>query len=472
MSLKKKSKFFKRFDVKITMMYTSLFFLLAMVLSVFLYYRLHHNLLKQVDSMLSDEIIELHNTINENNGQGKGINKGCAIFFSDIKQRKYFPLYFRVLTPEGVPLFQSENSLSIEFPDINHHSGPFTMKRQKSVLISEKSFFVPGLKKDFVVQMGTHVNRIEQIVHNLFSNTIIAMPVMLVLCICSGMFASYKIRTILKNIIIVTNRITTQNLSERLPVPQVEDEIQDLTLTVNSMMDRLETSISEIKQFSSDVSHELRNPLFALKGEIEVCLSKKRDAAEYRESLQICLERINILIKMVNDLFFITRFEHNRIHLNFDRIELCTMITDMHDFFSPIAQQKNIDLTISRCDKVIVWVDKVKTAQLLNNILDNALKYTPQNGVIDISLVQAEENKIELTIRDSGMGMPEDELDKIFNRFYQVDQSRGKIKSGAGLGLHICKKIIEAHGGTIQARLNPDKGTAFVIHLPVEQKQA
>ena len=133
------------------------------------------------------------------------------------------------------------------------------------------------------------------------------------------MLVSRKPRRILQNITTVTNKITSQNLRERLPEPLAHDEVWDLTITINSMMDRLEKSFSEIKQFSSDVSHELRNPLFAIKGEIEVALSHNREAPTYRETLEECLERINQLIKMVNDLFLIAKFDSGKISLEHDQ---------------------------------------------------------------------------------------------------------------------------------------------------------
>ena len=280
------------------------------------------------------------------------------------------------------------------------------------------------------------------------------------------MFVSRKPRKTIRNITQVTKKITSQNLQERLHVPDSQDEIQDLTLTINSMMDRLETSFHEIKQFTSDVSHELRNPLFAIKGEIEVALSQKRNEYEYRESMQVCLERINLLIKMVNDLFLITRFDSNKVTLDFELINLGEIARDMYEFFLPMAQDKKIDFRIKKCDQIIIRADRVKLFQVFNNLLDNAVKFTPENGIIQISLVQNKENGVELSVCDTGIGIPPNRLVKIFDRFYQVDQARPGTDAGSGLGLQICKKIVEAHGGSIMAEPNRDKGVCFKVHLP------
>ena len=473
MFLKKKISFYQRFDVKLTVLYTVIFFFLAFLLSSFLYYRLHHNLLKQVSSMLSDEadelIDEINEEINEEIDTSSSIAKGCELFATDIAERKNFPIYFRVIFSSGKQVFRSENSRFLAFPDKDKkiNNDLYKMNNQLTLLLYKEKYFIPALQKKLIVQMGTNVNRIEKIASNLLENIFTAMPIMLILCIGGGMIASRKTRAIIRDITEVTQKITSQNLKERLKIPPVNDEIQELTLTINSMMDRLETSFGEIKQFTSDVSHELRNPLFALKGEIEVTLSQKRKEYEYRESMQVCLERINVLIKMVNDLFLITRFDSNKIHLEFEYINLGDMIRDMHDFFLPMTQQKQIDFTISRCDETIICVDKIKICQVVNNLIENAVKFTPQNGTIDISLMEKNKNAIALTVTDNGVGMSSNELEKIFDRFYQIDRSRSGAEPGAGLGLHICKKIVEAHEGTIKVKQNADKGVVFIVHLPI-----
>jgi len=230
-------------------------------------------------------------------------------------------------------------------------------------------------------------------------------------------------------------------------------------------MDRLETSFHEIKQFTSDVSHELRNPLFALKGEIEVALSQKRNEYEYRESMQVCLERINVMIKMVNDLFLITRFDSKKVSLEFEYVNLCDIARDMYEFFLPMAQEKKNDFSMGECAEIVIRADRVKLFQVFNNLLDNTVKFTPENGAVRIALEQSRDKWVELTVCDTGVGIPKDRLDKVFARFYQVDPARSWTEGGSGLGLHICKKIVEAHGGRIVAEQNRDQGTCFRVSL-------
>jgi len=464
---KLKIKFFSRFDVKLTVFYTFALLLISLVLSSFFYYRLQHNLLKQIDRMLIDEAKELILKIEADNH----IVKGCKEFFEDISHREFYPVFFRVMASDGITLWESENFstiLSKGIKEREHFTVTADHKKEKRCRIYETRFDFKN-QGPFIVQMATKTKRSDKILENSFQNIFSAIPVVFLLSICCGMYISQKPRKILRNITAVTRKITSQNLVERLPLPPGQDEIRDLTLTINFMLDNIESSFDEIKQFTADVSHELRNPLSAVKGEIEVAVSRKRDASDYRETLHNCLERIDDLIKMVNDLFLISRFDAKKYDLKLSRINLAGLLGEMHDFFLPMAQEKNIHFVIERCDTVFASVDRHKILQLLSNLMDNAVKFTPENESITLSLIE-HSHEVELKVTDSGIGIPESDFENIFKRFYQVDPSRSGDDRGAGLGLHICKRIVEVHGGSIAATRNKTKGVTFTVMLPLNQK--
>lgn len=139
----------------------------------------------------------------------------------------------------------------------------------------------------------------------------------------------------------------------------------------------------------------------------------------------------------------------------------------IYDFFLPIAQEKRIDFTIGRCDTVTAMADKTRIQQLINSLVDNALKFTPGDGSVELCL-ESQEDTILFRVRDSGIGIPEEEMENIFKRFYQVDKARSGEERGAGLGLQICKRIAEAHGGQISVQANKDRGVTFTVTLPVK----
>ncbi|RLB80127.1 MAG: hypothetical protein DRH24_11265 [Deltaproteobacteria bacterium] len=462
---KLKVQFFSRLDVKLAVFYTVALLLISLILSSFFYYRLQHNFLKQIDRILKDEVTELTLEIEEDHD----IVKGCKEFFEDISYRESYPVFFRVMTHDGVSLWESENFstiLSDGIKEKKHFTVTVDQRKKLRYRIYETRFTFND-QGPFVVQMATKTKRADKILENSLQNIFSAIPVVFLLSICCGMYIAQKPRKILQNITAVTRRITSQNLAERLPLPPGQDEIRDLTLTINFMLDNIESSFDEIKQFTADVSHELRNPLSAVKGEIEVAVSRKRDAADYRETLHNCLERIDNLIKMVNDLFLISRFDAKKYDLKLSRINLAGLLREMYIFFLPIAREKHIHFVIKRCDTLFASVDRHKILQLLSNLMDNAVKFTPDNESITLSLIE-HRHEAELRVSDSGIGIPEGDLKNIFKRFYQVDPSRSGDDRGAGLGLHICKRIVEVHGGSISAVRNKTKGVTFTVRLPLK----
>lgn len=464
---KLKVKFFSRFDVKLTVFYTCALLLISLILSSFFYYRLQHNLIKQIDRMLEDEVKELLMEIREENN----IVKGCNMFFEDISHREFYPVFFRVMDSDGSLLCESENFstiLSRGIKQIEHFTVTVDQRGKERYRIYETRFTFKD-QGPFVAQLSMNTKRSDKILENSLENIFSAIPVVFLLSFFCGMYISQKPRKILRNITAVTRRITSQNLAERLPLPPGQDEIRDLTLTINFMLENIESSFDEVRQFTADVSHELRNPLSAVKGEIEVAVSRKRDATDYLETLHTCLERIDDLIKLVNDLFLISRFDAKKYDLELSRINLAELLGEMYDFFLPIAQEKNIHFVIERCDTVFASVDRHKILQLLSNLIDNAIKFTPENQSITLSLI-GHSHEAELMVSDSGIGIPETDLEHIFKRFYQVDPSRSGDDRGAGLGLHICKRIAEVHGGSIAATRNKTKGATFTVKLPLEQK--
>lgn len=463
---KLKSNYFARLDVKLTTYYTLILLFLSAALCFFFYSRLEHVLVKQVDKILVDESHELVDDIAEH----KSITEGCQVFEADIARRKYYPFDFRVLTDTGEILYQSKRAAKLPFPAIKKTKDYFTFRIEgKHYLyrLYERKFSLND-SQDFIAQIATETRQNRELLERFKFNIIWALPVILVLSIVCGMFAARKPRQIIKDLATIANKITSQNLQERLPVPAAHDEVRELTVTINSMIERLEKSFGEIKQFTADVSHELRNPLFALKGGMEVALSEQRDSQEYRETIAECLDRINYLIKMVNDLFLISRFETKKVDLELNYLNMGEIVRDIFDFFLPMAQEKRLRFALTRCDDVVLPVDKTRLLQFISNLLDNAIKFTPENGEVQVSFA-GENSEARLQVRDTGIGIPENEVPHIFKRFYQIDEARSGSERGTGLGLQICKRIAEAHGWEITVARNKGKGVTFSLTVPLRE---
>ena len=464
---KLKTSFFSRLDVRLTISSTLILLVLAIGVSLFSYTRLEHLLDKQVDKILVDETRELADDIAEN----KSVIVGCQVFETDVARRKYYPFDFRVTSTSGDILYQSKKAAKMPFPEPQRQREFSTLRipgRNMLYRLYEHKIFIDDMP-DLNVQIFTEKRQDRELLQRFYENLLLAFPVVMVLSLLCGMLAANKPRQIIKGIARVASRITSQNLQERLPVPLARDEVYELTTTINSMIERLEKSFGEIKEFTADVSHELRNPLFALKGTMEVALAGQRDISEYRESIADCLERINVLIKMVNDLFLISRFEMQKINLDLTSFNMGEVLRDLYEFFLPMAQEKQLQFTCERCDDVVICGDRTRILQLVSNLLDNAIKFTPEGGRVTTMLFKNDRG-IQLQVSDTGIGIPPGELQHIFNRFYQVDSSRSGITRGTGLGLQICKRIADAHGGVISVEPNVGSGVSFIVMLPAHTK--
>jgi signal transduction histidine kinase len=229
------------------------------------------------------------------------------------------------------------------------------------------------------------------------------------------------------------------------------------------MIGRLDEAFTSQRQFMEDISHELKTPLSVLKGELEVTLKRIRSAQEYETALHSSLEEVNRLAVIVEDLLTLARFDAKTTTLHAHPVDLNVLVKDAVEAIDVLALQKNITLQLNAAHTADILADKNQFKRMVLNILDNAIKYTPPGGKITIDLRQAD-HWVDIDIADTGIGIPENELPHIFDRFYRVDKSRSTI--GFGLGLSIAQSIAMAHGGKIVAKANTPQGTIFTISLP------
>lgn len=256
--------------------------------------------------------------------------------------------------------------------------------------------------------------------------------------------------------------ITAEDLSHRIEGVNSRDEIGELADTFNEMIARLDESFQHVQQFSGDVAHELKTPLTALKGEVEVALRKDRPPQEYRSILASVLENTDKLSQTVEDLLFLARLDARTISVMTDRASLDEILLEVYEITSTPARNKQIALNLQMLDTVEIAGDPGLIRRLLTNLVSNAIQYTPAGGKVDLAL-EASQHEACITVRDTGIGIPERALPHIFNRFYRVDQARSHGTGGSGLGLAIARKIAEAHDARITVESQVGKGTTFTV---------
>ena len=318
----------------------------------------------------------------------------------------------------------------------------------------------------YVMEIATPLRGVLNILRKfLFILLISGTILVIILSLWSYFFVNRAFMPV-KNIVATVKRITSKDLSLRIRSVETKDEIGELANTFNEMISRLESSFKQIKQFSSDVSHELKTPLTVIKGEVEVSLRRDRRKKEYKNTLKILLEETTKLEKIIENLLFLSHMDGQSKSLSFKRISLDEILLEVFEDTEKMARQKEIHLILKGIKPVYTKGEENLLKRLLTNLIDNAIKYTPTGGSVEISL-ESDRKFARFIIKDTGVGIPEDKLEHIFDRFYRVDEARSTSTGGSGLGLSIVKQIVEVHKGEIEVKSELNRGSTFIIYLPV-----
>lgn len=258
--------------------------------------------------------------------------------------------------------------------------------------------------------------------------------------------------------------IATGRTDERVLVPPHDDALKELTLLFNAMLDKIEGLVTGMRGALDNVSHDLRTPLTRLRGTAEMALAAPSDLDRCRESLADCVEETDRVLTMLDTLMDITEAESGAMLLQRDRVSLADVVSRAIDLYRDVAEAKGVRLVSDAGVDVEVAGDRVRLEQVAANLIDNAIKYTPSAGHVAIELGR-EGGSAVMRVRDSGPGIPADELPRVWDRLFRGDRSRAE--RGLGLGLSLVKAIVEAHGGTVGVASQPGRGSTFTVELPV-----
>lgn len=289
-------------------------------------------------------------------------------------------------------------------------------------------------------------------------------PIILIILFFVARFIAGRSIKPINHIIDTSNKITRDNLTERIPLPHNKDELYVLSDTINQLLNRIEKTIEREKSFTSYASHEFRTPLAVLKGTLEVLIRKPRSPEEYEEKVTYCIKEIDRLNHLVDDLLILTRFENQKQSLHIDTVKIDSVIKDALKYLSANIQQKNIDIDyLSFSDDIDIQTDKYLFTTVLSNILSNAIKYSHSKGRVGIQL-QKENNAIICEVKDAGIGIPEKDMEKIFDKFYR-SADRAEIK-GFGLGLSIVKRFCSLLNIEVEFFSREGIGTTVRLRIP------
>jgi heavy metal sensor kinase len=259
-------------------------------------------------------------------------------------------------------------------------------------------------------------------------------------------------------------RITGEDLSERLALRGTGDEIDRLAETLNAMLARLDGAFEHLRRFTADAAHELRTPLTILKGGIEVSLRGERSAPEYREVLASSLEEVERLIRLAEDLLLLSRFSAEVVDRG-KRVDLEALLVDVLDAGLRLAQGTGVTVGLGRVTPATILGDASALRRAMLNLVENAVKYTPAGGKVELSLALGDGHAY-VRVRDTGVGIGRADLERIFEPFVRLEPARSRDTEGAGLGLAIARSIVLAHGGRLSVESAPGAGSTFTVQLP------
>lgn len=315
-----------------------------------------------------------------------------------------------------------------------------------------------------VVLMAHPIETVQKSLQSLLLTLGIVYVVLVFPTIVGGFLLARGALNPLREITDKLKRVSSENLTERVKKPNTGDEIEELAETFNTMLDRISEAFERERMFIGDLAHELKTPLATLRSGAEITLSKKRNASEYEAALTDTLVDINNISSTLKNILDLAWTRSDNASGKLQKVNLSNMIIELKEILQKLTLPKNIKISANVDKKIIVLGQEDKLMRAFLNIIDNAVKFTPKDGLITISLKKEDESAI-FSVKDNGIGISKKDLPNIFNRFYRGSGTEKTL--GSGLGLSIAQALINAHQGTITVKSKSGNGTEVTVKLPL-----
>ena len=390
--------------------------------------------------------------------------------FNEEKEYKFEPLYIRLSK-----FYPHENKIetikSMNFPKqikndikiLNSYAlDTIIFENQKNFIISKLKFI---FNKDFyIIEVATNNHNLNRTLENLLYILFFIIPIVLIFATIGGYFLIYRSFLPIENILNNLKKINANDLSKRLETSNNKDEIDLLIKEINSLLERLESSFEKISQFSSDASHELKTPLTVIRGEVEIALRKDRSITEYKQTLKSSLDEVLVIQQTIDDLLFLAKSKDN--FENFEKeVYLDEISLEASKELESFAKIKKIKIICEIKEAVQINAHPKLLKIALKNIIKNAITFSHEDSSIYLKNYSDEKFYI-ISVQDKGIGISEREQNKIFEQFYRTDKSRSKETGGTGLGMAICKKIIDMHNAIIIVESKENEGSTVIFKFP------
>lgn len=422
-------------------------------------------LISELNDGLSEDVLDVQLTIDR---FGLDWAQLAAELDPKVESNKDRAWFVRIYSsPDGELLWTSRDAPMLNVPKARAVK-PGTYDRGNYHLMQQS---IPAGKRTppLIVRVGVLRNRVDEDVWRLTEWMLTAFAVILIAAPLSGYWLAGRATRPLATILHTTARLHPDNLSERLPLRGSGDELDQLSATLNGMLDRLAAHLEQQRVFVANAAHELRSPLTAMRTALEVTLERERSPAEYRELFADLIEECASLGNLIKHLLLLAEGDAGLLHAD-GQVRLDQLAQAATDMFQGIAEQRGITLQAHLPQAVAIRGNRVHLREVIHNLLDNALKFTPQGGEVSLEVRDGPgSTQAQLIVRDTGEGIPPEDLPNVFERFWRADKSRQRAQpgGGSGLGLSICQAIVHAYGGEIALVSTLGKGTTVTVTLPI-----
>jgi len=322
---------------------------------------------------------------------------------------------------------------------------------------------------EYLVELGTSLEPVDSVQDHLLALLGMLLPVLVALAAGGGYLLVKRALRPVEDMSQTAAQISVQNLDERLPVMQTGDALQQLSLSLNHMLGRLRESVQASRRFLADASHELRTPLTVIKGELQEVVRESECPPELRERIGSTLEEVARLERLVSGLLVLSRLDAGDAQREWLDVDLGELAASTVEQMRLVAEDRGVQLDASRLRPLIVRGDRGRLKQVIVNLLDNAIKFTPRGGSVSLRTEQRPGLAV-LEVRDTGSGIPPEALPHVFERFFRADAARTRdgdtADGGAGLGLSIVRSICTAHGAEVEVESAPGAGSCFRVKFP------
>lgn len=384
--------------------------------------------------------------------------------------------YIAFIFADGQAEFRSKNFppkllstfLKLTKISVHHRNLAFNNVRFKKDLLRVITVpYTSSNQQVHILQIAVSQSPAEQLLHNLVQAMVLGIPLVLVFTSFVGRIFVQRILDPIEEITRTAERMTHEDLSSRVKSEHLDTEIEYLVASFNDMISRLEKSFKHINEFSSQVAHELKTPIAIMKGESELALSRERSKEDYKTALRINLEETDRMRKIIEDLLLLARLDYQPEVFKFELFDFIGFFWEIWEQAQILASSKGLTVQAKiPHEKVFIRADKLHLRRMFFNIIDNALKFTVPPGEIRLQVI-LKSQKLLVLISDTGVGIPQPELPKIFEKFYHADRTGQNQGGCTGLGLSIAQSILKIHKGHIHVTSKVNQGTTFHIMLPV-----